>query len=62
MALETIPKPLLVDIPTAKAMLADISHATIYRLFEKGVLKKVKLGKKACITLASVEALAANGV
>jgi excisionase family DNA binding protein len=49
-------KPLLIPIPTACNMLGGITRPTVYNLINAGELHRVKIGKRAFITSASIDA------
>lgn len=51
------PEPSLVDRPTARRMLGNIGNTTLHKLINQRVLKRVKLGSKSLITVASIRAL-----
>jgi len=52
----TIPGQLLIPIPAARKTLGDIGLTTIYSLVNKGLLKKVSIGRRSFITAESLSA------
>lgn len=55
-----MPAPLLVSVPEAKTMLA-IGQTKFYDLVNKGKIETVKLGRKTCVRVSSLERLAETG-
>jgi hypothetical protein len=55
-------EPLVVDIPEARRMLANISVATVYRMMDRGDLKRCKIGSRTTVTVESIKALVERGL
>ena len=53
-------KALALTIPQAGAALGGLSRATLYRMIGRGDIEAFKLGGRTLVTVASVEACAAN--
>jgi hypothetical protein len=49
--------PLAVPIPGAQYMLGGISRTAVYELARNGRLKKIRIGRRGLITVASIKAL-----
>jgi excisionase family DNA binding protein len=49
-------RPLLIPIPDSCAMLGGITRPTLYDLINGGEIDRVKIGKRAFITAASIDA------
>jgi hypothetical protein len=52
-------EPLGVSVAEAKRHLGDCSTATVYRLMDRKVLEKRKVGSRTIITMDSIKALLA---
>lgn len=52
-------EPLAVSVPEAKRHLGDLSTATVYRMFERGQLQKLKVGGRTLVSMESIKALLA---
>jgi hypothetical protein len=52
-------EPLGVSVEEAKRHLGNISTATLYRLMDRKVLEKRKIGSRTVITMDSIKALIA---
>lgn len=57
----TVAEKLIHPIAEACEMLGGISRALAYQLIDSGQLERVNIGRRAFITRASIEALAAAG-
>lgn len=55
-------EPLAVSVPEAKRHLGDISTATVYRMFERQQLQKLKVGGRTLVSMESIKALLAKAV
>jgi hypothetical protein len=53
-------EPLAVSVPEAKRHLGDLSTATVYRMFKRGELQKLKVGGRTLISMESIKALLAR--
>ena len=51
------PPPLAVPIAGTQRMLGGISRTSVYELFKSGQLQKIRIGKRALVTVASINAL-----
>ncbi|WP_448398975.1 helix-turn-helix domain-containing protein [Mycolicibacterium pulveris] len=49
--------PLVLPIAEAQRVLGGISRTAIYRLAGEGRLKKIRIGRRGLITMASIKAL-----
>jgi len=52
-------EPLGVSVAEAKRHLGDVSTATVYRLMDRKLLDKRKVGNRTVITMASIKSLLA---
>lgn len=50
-------EPLAVSVAEARRHLGDCSVATIYRMFERRLLERRKVGGRTLVTMASIKAL-----
>lgn len=53
-------EPLAVSVADAKRHLGNCSTATIYRMLDRGMLVKKKMGGRTLILMASIKALLAE--
>jgi hypothetical protein len=53
-------EPLAVSVQEAKRHLGDLSTATLYRMFQRGQLQKLKVGSRTLVLMESIKALLAG--